>query len=96
MYIVQIEQDVPDYDRWKEVFDSDPLGRKQAGVQRHTVARAEDNDRHLIIDLELATADQARAMVEALYKLWGRVEGDVIEKGATARVYEVAEVVDPE
>ena len=96
MYIVQVEQDVTDYDRWKAVFDSDPLGRRNSGVQRHTVARAQDDDRHMIIDLQVATAAQAQTMVDGLHRLWQRVEGDVIEKGATARVYEVAEVVDPE
>ena len=93
MYIVQIDQEVSDYDRWKAVFDSDPIGRKQSGVHRHRIARADDG-RRMIIDLELDTREQADAVVGSLHKLWGRVEGDLIERGARAEVYEVTETVD--
>jgi hypothetical protein len=93
MYLVRIDQEVSDYDRWKAVFDADPLGRQQSGVLRHRIARADDG-RHVAIDLELDARERADAMVASLHRLWGRVEGDVIEKGARAQVYEVVETAE--
>jgi hypothetical protein len=42
MHVLRIEHDVAGYDAWKSMFDSDPLGRAQSGVQgtRSSVFRA--------------------------------------------------------
>jgi hypothetical protein len=38
MHILHVEHDAsPDYDTWKQAFDSDPLGRQQSGVRRYWV-----------------------------------------------------------
>jgi hypothetical protein len=83
MYVLRIEHPVPDYQRWKQAFDSDPLGREKMGVRRCRVYRATDDTNHVLIDLEFEKKDQAQAMVTALRKLWGRVEGTVMSNART-------------
>ena len=90
MFILQIEHPVMDYDAWKKAFDSDPLGRQKSGVRRYRVIRPADNPRYVIVDLEFDTMPQAEAMRTALRRLWGQVEGSLIEK-AQARILEIAE-----
>src|SRR5438067_5859056 len=43
MPTVRIEHAVPDYATWKQVFDSDPVGREKVGVRRYQVFRAVDD-----------------------------------------------------
>lgn len=90
MYLLRIEHRVPDYDSWKRAFDGDPLGRRHAGVRRYRILRAVE-DRHVIlIDLEFDSRAAAEAMFSALGRLWGQVEGTVIESGSV-RIVEVME-----
>ena len=93
MFVVHIEHPVLDYDRWKGAFDSDPVGRAEAGVRRHRVMRSADDSDVVVIDLELGTEAEARRMLESLHVLWGRVEG-VLISGPQGRVFEVVEAVD--
>jgi hypothetical protein len=91
MYILQIEHAVSDFDAWKTVFDSDPLGRKQSGVRRYRILRQADNPSHVLIDLEFDTADEAETFAAALRDVWGRVD---VMRDPTARVAEVVESKD--
>ena len=59
MIILQIEHPVPDYNAWKKVFDSDPVGRKQSGVKSHKIFRQSDNANNIIVDLEFETIEDA-------------------------------------
>ena len=43
MFTLHIEHAVRDYDAWKQMFDSDPLGRKTAGVTAFRVMRPVDD-----------------------------------------------------
>lgn len=92
MFILQIEHPVRNYEMWKKTFDSDPLGRKRSGVQRHRVLRPTDSPEYAIVELEFLTAAEAEAMLIALRKLWGQVEGTLIDK-ARARIVEVTEEI---
>jgi hypothetical protein len=56
---------VPDYDAWKEMFDSDPAGRKQA-AKGHRVSRSVDNPSDVFVSVEYASADEAKTFVERL------------------------------
>ena len=40
MPLLLIEHGVPDFDRWKQAFDADPLARKTAGVRRYQIHRS--------------------------------------------------------
>ena len=78
MYVLQIEHSVPDFDAWKQAFDSDPLGRQQGGVRRYRVLRPVDDPHYVIIDLEFDDVDRAHAFLGRLRELWSRVEGTVM------------------
>lgn len=92
MYILQIEHPVRSYELWKKAFDSDPVGRKRSGVQRHRVLRPTDDPNYIKIELEFMTEGEAAEMLSALRKLWGQVEGTLIDD-ARARIVQVAEEV---
>ena len=91
MVILRIEHPVPDYERWKEAFDSDPAGRRRSGVRRHSVMRAADDPHYALVDLEFETVAEAEAMRGALRELWRRV--DVMHDPRT-RIIEVVETVE--
>ncbi len=75
MPILRIEHPVPDFAAWKrEGFDSDPLGREQAGVARYRILRDVDDPNYVMVDLEFDNRDEAEAFRAALRDLWGRVQ----------------------
>ena len=76
MPILRIEHPIGNFDAWKQAFDSDPLGRKQAGVVRYQIWRSIEPADHVMIDLEFAEADAARSMRDSLRQLWSRVQGE--------------------
>ncbi len=90
MFILQFEHPVMNYDGWKKVFDSDPLGRQKSGVRRYRIFRPTDNPNYVIGELEFDRVEQAEAMLAALRRLWGNVEGKLIET-AKSRIIEVVE-----
>jgi prolyl oligopeptidase PreP (S9A serine peptidase family) len=91
MYILRIEHAVSDFDAWKTVFDSDPLGRKQGGVRRYRILRQVDDPNHVLIDLEFDGADEAESFAAALREIWGRVD---VMRDPKARIAEVVESKD--
>ena len=78
MPTVQIEHPVPDFDVWKQVFDTDPVGREQAGVRRYEIFRPVDDPNYAIVELEFEQLGEAEAFVAAMREVWGRVEGTLI------------------
>ncbi len=90
MYILRIEHPVPDFDGWKQAFDSDPVGREKSGVRRYRVLRAIDNPNFVLIDLEFDTASQAENLLTAMRAVWSRVEGTIMMNPQT-RIVEVVE-----
>jgi hypothetical protein len=54
-----------DYESWKQLFDSDPGGRKEA-AKRHRLFRAADNPNRVYVSTEFPTEDAARAFRERL------------------------------
>ena len=91
MFVLHIEHAVPNYDGWKQAFDSDPAGREKAGVRRYQILRAVEDPNYVIIDLEFETAAQAEALLAKMRAVWGRVEGSVMWN-PQARIAEVVEV----
>ena len=90
MYILRIEHSVPDFDGWKQAFDSDPVGREKSGVRRYRVLRPIDDPNYVMIDLEFDTVSQAEALLAAMRVVWGRVEGTIM-MNPQARIVEAAE-----
>ena len=90
MHILKIEHPVPDFDAWKETFDSDPLGREKSGVRRYRVFRPTDDPNYVMVDLEFESAGEAEAFGVSLRDLWGRV--DVINgENPRARIVDTVE-----
>jgi hypothetical protein len=57
--------EVEDYGTWKERFDSDPVGRKQA-AKKLRLFRGAENPNRVYISLEFASQDEAKAFREKL------------------------------
>lgn len=90
MYIVQIEQESPMYDRWKAAFDNDPIDRKKHGVRRHSIVRAVDNPNHVIINLAVESLGEAETLVGSLKELWKTLPPDLVI-APSARIYDETE-----
>jgi hypothetical protein len=88
IHILRIEHDVPDFEGWKRMFDSDPIGREAGGVRGYRVLRASDDLDHVLIDLEFDDAPTAEAFLAKLRELWARVD---VMRDPTGRVVEVVE-----
>ena len=91
MYILRIEHPVMDFDVWKKAFDSDPAGRAKSGVRQYRVLRPVDDPKYVMIDLEFDTEAQAEALLAAMRKVWGEVQGKII-MNPIAKITEVVEV----
>jgi hypothetical protein len=57
--------DVGDYDAWKKMFDSDPVGRKQA-AKGHQIFRSVDEPSKVFIGLEFPSVEEAESFRERL------------------------------
>jgi hypothetical protein len=90
MVTLQIEHPVLSFEGWKKAFDSDPAGRQQGGVLRYKILRKVDDPNYIIVDLEFDKLSEAENFLNSLRKLWGRVEGTVINN-PQARIIEVIE-----
>jgi len=90
MYMLRIEHPVPNFEGWKQAFDSDPVGRERLGVRRYQISRAIDNPNYVMIDLEFDTVAQAEALLAAMRVVWGRVEGTIM-MNPQARIVEMVE-----
>ncbi len=90
MYMLRIEHPVPNYDGWKQAFDSDPVGREKSGVRRYQILRPIDNPNFVMIDLEFDTVGQAEALLAAMRAVWGRVEGTIM-MNPQSRIVETVE-----
>jgi hypothetical protein len=91
MVVLRIEHPVPDYERWKDAFDRDPVDRRGSGVRRYSIMRAVDDPNYVVVDTEFDTTAEAEAMLAALRELWSRV--DVMHDPQT-RIVELTEVTE--
>ena len=78
MPLLRIEHRVPDYEGWKQAFDSDPADRKGSGVKRYSIMRSVDDPQHVLIDLEFNTAGEAAALLASMRQIWNQIQGKVI------------------
>ena len=90
MPLLRIEHRVPDYEGWKQAFDSDPADRKGSGVKRFSIMRSIDDPLHVMIDLEFDTAGEAEALLASMRQIWNQIEGKVIFE-PRATIVEVVE-----
>ncbi len=90
MFVLRIEHSSDDFDRWKQMFDSDPVDRTGKGVRRHYVSRATDDPKLICIELAFDTQEQAQVLLDAMGKVWQSVPSGVIVS-PTSRIFEVVE-----
>ncbi len=93
MVILQIEHSVPNYDHWKQAFDSDPVGREKSGVRRYRILTASDDPNYVIIQLEFDSVYEAETLLANLQGVWSRLQGRLIQAPHT-RIAEVVEMVE--
>lgn len=87
MAILLVEYRIQDFGGWKEVFDRDPMDRGGNGVTRHWIYRDADDPEHVILSLELRTAQAARTFLDALEPVRdvsGVVQASVLEEAEAA------------
>lgn len=92
MYTLCIEHPVPSYEKWKQAFDSDPVGREKMRVRRYQILRPMDNPNYVMINLEFDTAGDAEALLNAMRAVWTRVEGTIMTNPKT-QIVEVVETI---
>jgi hypothetical protein len=79
--------ELEDYDRFKELFDSDPIGRTQA-AKGHRIFRSVDNPNEVFVGVEFASVDDAKSFRDKL-RAEGILENMTVKSGPT--VVEVAD-----
>ena len=93
MIVLQIEHNVSSYDGWKNAFDSDPINRKKSGVKRYQVYQSVEDPNYVIIDLYFDSLEESASALNALQKLWSKVQGTVMVN-PKARMLNVRETIE--
>jgi hypothetical protein len=91
MTVVRIEHSVPNFERWKQTFDSDPADRKGSGVRRYQILRLQGDPNYVMIDLEFDSAVEAEAFVLTMQRIWDG-PGKAVMQNPRARVADLVEV----
>jgi hypothetical protein len=89
--MLRIEHTVSNFDSWKTVFDSDPVGRQKSGVRRYRILRPTDDPNYVMIDLEFDGLKQAENFRSALRTLWGSTEAQKVMQNPKLRIVEQIE-----
>ena len=79
--------ELDDYDEWKQLFDSDPVGRK-AVAKGHRILRAVDNPRDVFLAVEYPSVDEAKSFRDRL------MQAGVLDRFPPKGGPTVADVVD--
>jgi hypothetical protein len=79
-----------DYDAWKQMFDSDPAGRREA-AKGHLILRGVDNPNEVFVRAEFDSVERAQSFRKRLLDS-GALNSQTVKTGPT--VVEAAEAVD--
>jgi hypothetical protein len=79
--------DTGDYDKWKQMFDTDPAGRADSG-KGHRVFRSVADPNKVFVSVEFASADEANTFRERL------LASGALDNVTVAQEPTVAELVD--
>ncbi len=91
MPIVRIEHTVSDFEKWRELFDSDPVDRKGSGVRRYQILRGQHDPNYVTIDLQFDETDEAETFVQRIEQLWeGPAKDELL--GPRARILDSVDV----
>jgi hypothetical protein len=90
MPILRIEHSVPDFNGWKQAFDSDPADRKGSGVRRYQVLRSVEDPNYVMIDLEFDSLDEAEGLLTKMRRVWSG-DGQKVMRNPQARIVDSVE-----
>ena len=76
-----------DYEGWKRMFDSDPVGRKEA-AKGHRVMRSVDDPSEVFVRVDFGSVDEAQAFRKRL------LASDVLDKLTIVKEPTVVDVAD--
>ena len=93
MPTVRIEHAVPSFEKWKQVYDSDPADRKASGVRRYEIFCAHDDPNYVMIDLDFDSIGDAEAFLRVMEKIWSG-PGKAVMQGPRARIVDRVEVME--
>jgi hypothetical protein len=54
---------VSGYAEWKQVFDTDPVGRRAHGAKRHAIHQDVRDRNHFMLTMEFSTVDEAESFL---------------------------------
>ena len=91
MPVVRIEHAVPNFEKWKQAFDTDPANRKGAGVRRYQILRLQDDPNYVMIDLEFDSIGEAEAFLRTMQGLCNG-PGKAVMQNPRGRVADIVEV----
>lgn len=91
MFILQIDHRVRDFAAWKDVFDTDPVGRRAGGVRGYRMYRLAGDPNHVVVDLDFEDASDAEAFGGKLRALWADAGPRLGLESPTARTLEHVE-----
>ncbi|HEY5787973.1 MAG TPA: hypothetical protein VIT65_24695 [Microlunatus sp.] len=90
---LHIEHEITDYTTWKVAFDRFADARRQAGVIDHRIRLEEDDDHHIVIDLDFDSTARARAFAAYLHDtVWGTTKAPAFLGTPITRVLVAADV----
>lgn len=90
MPILRIEHSVPDYNGWKQAFDSDPADREGSGVRRYQVLRSVEDPNYVLIDREFDSLDEAEGLLAKMRRVWSG-DGQRVMRNPQARIVDSVE-----
>ena len=93
MPTLRIEHAVPDFDRWKQAFDGDPVDRKGSGVRRFQVLRSVEDPNFVMIDLEFDSTKEAEGLLAKMRHVWSGA-GQSVMTNPQARIVETVEEIE--
>jgi hypothetical protein len=85
---------VRDFDEWKQMFDSDPLGREASGVRQHRILRGTSDPNDVTIELDFDSAGEADSLRERLEEMWTTAGPRLGLESPSARIVDVVERKD--
>jgi hypothetical protein len=90
MVMLRIEHTVPDFDSWKQAFDSDPVDRRGSGVRRYRVLRSVEDPNFVMIDLDFDSVEEAKGLLNKMRQIWSG-PGKAVMRDPQARLAESVE-----
>ena len=91
MFALQVSYPVRDYEAFKKVFDTDPVGRAALGARSVRLFRDADDPNSVTVLLDFDTKDAANVFLERLRSdVWDKPEviGQLMTAAPTARILE--------